>query len=322
MSSIPNPSAIAKVPEATHRPKWSVMIPTFNCANYLCQTLESVLSQYPGPKQMQIEVVDDCSTKDNPEEVVREVGKGRVQFHRKPKNAGAIANFNTCIERSRGELVHILHGDDWVSQGFYAAVEAAAENHPEVSAIFARSFITNADGVISGVSGQLDHLQAPSKNYGSMLYGNDIRTPGVVVRRTFYECHGGFCPELVHVADWEMWLRVIRLEGAISLSDVLAYYRFFPDNDTGKLAKTAENLRDYLRLAEFLSASDPDFNYNRFRRIVSFKADEQRKRFETLGDHDATVANRNLWLELNPPTPWYRKLAAAVRAFKNSLKSR
>jgi len=90
--------AITPVPEDVRRPMWSVMIPVFNCANYLRQTLASVLAQDPGPERMQIEVVDDMSTKDDPEAVVREVGKGRVAFFRKPKNGGATANFNTwCI---------------------------------------------------------------------------------------------------------------------------------------------------------------------------------------------------------------------------------
>ena len=124
------PPAIAAVPEGVHRPRWSVMIPTFNCANYLRQTLESLLSQAPGPDEMQIEVIDDCSTKDDPEAVVRDVGKGRVDYHRKPQNEGAIANFNTCIERSRGDLVHILHGDDWILPEFYKTIEQTAEKFP------------------------------------------------------------------------------------------------------------------------------------------------------------------------------------------------
>ncbi len=66
------------------------MIPTFNCAKYLRQTLESVLRQDPGPEEMQIEVIDDCSAQDDPEAIVREIGKGRVAFYRKPKNEGAI----------------------------------------------------------------------------------------------------------------------------------------------------------------------------------------------------------------------------------------
>jgi cellulose synthase/poly-beta-1,6-N-acetylglucosamine synthase-like glycosyltransferase len=38
---------IYPVPEGVDRPFWSVMIPTYNCAKYLAQTLESVLSQDP-----------------------------------------------------------------------------------------------------------------------------------------------------------------------------------------------------------------------------------------------------------------------------------
>ena len=70
MSLNSTPPPISPVAEGLHRPLWSVMIPTFNCAKYLRQTLESVLVQDPGTEQMQIEVVDDCSTKDDPEAVV------------------------------------------------------------------------------------------------------------------------------------------------------------------------------------------------------------------------------------------------------------
>ena len=73
--NVPN---IETLPAGTVRPLWSVMIPAYNCASYLRQTLASVLAQDPGPEQMQIEVVDDGSTKDDPESVVRETGKGRV----------------------------------------------------------------------------------------------------------------------------------------------------------------------------------------------------------------------------------------------------
>jgi glycosyltransferase involved in cell wall biosynthesis len=77
------------------RPLWSVMIPTYNCAHFLRRTLESVLDQDPGPDFMQIEVVDDCSTADDPRTVVDQIGCGRVGFYRKPQNEGAIKNVNT-----------------------------------------------------------------------------------------------------------------------------------------------------------------------------------------------------------------------------------
>src|SRR4051812_8827347 len=105
---------IASVPDGVRRPRWSVMIPTYNCARYLAETLESVLCQDPGPEQMHVEVIDDCSTVDDPQSVVDRIGRGRVLFHRNLENKGAVRTFNTCIQRSAGELVHILHGDDLV----------------------------------------------------------------------------------------------------------------------------------------------------------------------------------------------------------------
>ncbi len=39
---------IERVPEGVHRPLWSVMIPNYNCAHYLAQTLESVMIELPG----------------------------------------------------------------------------------------------------------------------------------------------------------------------------------------------------------------------------------------------------------------------------------
>jgi len=114
------------------------MIPTYNCANSLAQTLCSVLRQDPGPDVMQIEVVDDHSERDDPERVTREVGAGRVSFFRQPNNVGHVRNFNTCLQRSRGTLVHLLHGDDAVRDGFYETLGAAFERDASIGAAFCR----------------------------------------------------------------------------------------------------------------------------------------------------------------------------------------
>ena len=103
---------IAPVPREVSRPFWSIMIPVYNCAHYLRATLASVLSQIPREEPVQIEVIDDHSTQDDPACVVEECGRGRVTYFRHPVNVGPQANFTTCIERARGEWVHILHGDD------------------------------------------------------------------------------------------------------------------------------------------------------------------------------------------------------------------
>ena len=62
----PHRAPVPPVTDARARPLWSVMIPTYHCARYLAETLASVLDQDPGPEAMQIEVVADHSTADDP----------------------------------------------------------------------------------------------------------------------------------------------------------------------------------------------------------------------------------------------------------------
>jgi glycosyltransferase involved in cell wall biosynthesis len=65
--------AIAPVGDRDGRPFWSVMIPSYNSADLLAETLASVLDQDPGPEEMQIEVVDDASTDGRVDAVIRRI---------------------------------------------------------------------------------------------------------------------------------------------------------------------------------------------------------------------------------------------------------
>lgn len=303
---------------ASERPLWSVMIPTYNCADYLRQTLASVLAQDSGADRMQIEVVDDCSTKDDPEAVVREIGAGRVLFHRKPKNEGGTLNFNTCIQRARGELVHILHGDDYVLPGFYESVAGAFKRNPDVAMVVTRSLIVDEHGGLDTISGRLASWEnAPSRKVGLLAYQNDIRTPAVVVRRSFYEQHGGFVPELIHTADWEMWLRACHFGGALAINEPLASYRMFAANHSGRLMRTGENLRDYLRLGQYSAAYlGAEFEWKLFVRKVSECALMQARFFKNADDQDALRANLAFWREV---TPWTSRIVTKLREWASRL---
>jgi glycosyltransferase involved in cell wall biosynthesis len=312
-------SQIAPISPEKHRPTLSVMIPTYNCANFLSRTLESVLSQDNGPDKMQIEVVDDCSTKDDPEEVVKKIGRGRIDFYRKPRNEGATATFNTCIQRSRGHLVHILHGDDYVLPGFYETITDKANIFKECSGFFSRCIVVSASGELDSLSPRLKSLENSGNNSDEMLYCNQLRTPGVVVRRSFYETHGGFQSHLIHVADWEMWIRVIQEGSGLFINQPLAAYRFFDGNDTSKLAKSAENLKDYLRLSEILKTSSHGFDIIRFYKIVESTARFQADQFKTLGDHSAERNNRLLAAKLASSLPFRDRLRRIARTIFQTI---
>jgi glycosyltransferase involved in cell wall biosynthesis len=229
-------------------PKWSVMIPSYNCARFLEQTLQSVLQQDCREEMMQIEVVDDYSTKDDPETLVNRIGNGRVNFYRQAANVGAIKNFNTCVQRAKGEFVHILHGDDWVKDGIYEAVSKAFDKYPDIGIVITgcSDFDENSRLLKSPI--QITSLLCPSSKIDNFLYSNPIRPPGVVIKKSVYETIGNFDQSLIHCADWDMWVRAIHNFGGLFIPNDLASYRIFPGNDTSKLTLSGENLRDYQRL--------------------------------------------------------------------------
>jgi glycosyltransferase involved in cell wall biosynthesis len=260
--------------------------------------MESVLSQDPGQEQMQIEVVDGCSTVDDPEELVHEIGRGRIQFFRKSKNEGGTADFNTCIQRSVGQFVHILHADDYVLPGFYDQLRQQIERRPGLALYATRCFFVDEDSIITLVTDRLRELEEGSHNVSSFAMGTPLQFAGVVVRRSFFEENRGFLGSLVHAADWEMWTRAIALGGGCHTANVLACYRYFSGSGTGRLQRTGENIRDLQRLSRYLEQRIPDFDKVRFRDKLIRMAGEQTARFRALGDRESEATNWELWREL------------------------
>lgn len=238
-----------RIPPVTNgitRPLWSVMIPTYNCANYLRETLVSVLSQDPGPEIMQIEVVDDHSTKDDPEAVVKELGQGRVSFYRQPENVRHVKNFNTCIQRARGKLIHILHGDDCVQYGFYERMQAVFDSHPEVGAAFCRHIYIDEQSNWQKISALLQNESGLIYNWLEKIVCQQyIQTPSIVVQRKVYEKLGGFDHRFdYYYEDWEMWVRISTQYSVWYETEPLAKYRISSKSNSGYTIKSGKNMQE------------------------------------------------------------------------------
>lgn len=231
------------------------MIPTYNCAKYLRKTLESVLAQDPGQERMQIEVVDDCSTEDDPQSVVDELGRGRVSLFRQPQNVGLVRNFETCLLRSKGRLVHQLHGDDYVRAGFYSEMQKVFNGHPEVGAAFCRSIYANQEDQWLSFSDMVLDRAGIVENFADLqAVKQRIQTPSMVVRREVYENLGGFDRRLVWTEDWEMWTRVAVNYPVWFSPEPLAVYRQHGGSSTSRKVASGENVRDVGRCIEMVSS--------------------------------------------------------------------
>jgi glycosyltransferase involved in cell wall biosynthesis len=203
------PPAIDPLPVGVQRPLWSVMIPTYNCYEFIREAVESVLMQDPGSEIMQIQVVDDHSTDGDVEALVQEIGHGRVLFFRQECNKGSLRNFETCINLSKGKYVHLLHGDDRVELGFYKEINELFSNNPEAGAAFTNYLFIDHQGH------PLDITNEPLLEFPGIIPDflyciakhQLIQPPAIVVKREVYETLGSFYA--THFGeDWEMWTRI------------------------------------------------------------------------------------------------------------------
>jgi Glycosyl transferase family 2 len=272
IASFEPPPTVSPLPPLAAQPFWSVMIPIYNCReDYLRETLASVLCQDPGPDDMQIEVLDNCSTAGDPEAVVREMGGGRIGFHRQTHNLGIAGNFNACIERARGQWVHILHGDDTVRPDYYKRARAGVMAHPEAAAALSRMIYTDGDGQWTGLSelesrvpGVLDESFA-----WRQLTGQRIQFVAMAVRRSTYEELGGFRASLPHCMDWDMWKRVVLSKPIVYDPEPLACYRLHDGMDSSRLISTGANVAEERRSIEYTCALLPREQATALRRAAN-----------------------------------------------------
>jgi glycosyltransferase involved in cell wall biosynthesis len=245
---------IPPVADGEPRPLWSVIIPIYNSASYLRETLASVLAQDPSPDVMQIAVVDDHSTQDDAAAVVEELGRGRVEFYRQPQNVGLVKNFQTTLELSRGKLIHQLHGDDLVRDGFYQKLQRAFMENPEIGAAFCRHIIIDEHSHWQHIS-ELEQQESgvlPSSWLDLIAGFQRIQTPSIIVRREVYEKLGGFDYRLAtNAEDWEMWLRIAANYPIWYEVEPLAMYRQHSGSITKtnvKNGKYVQQLRDSAKI--------------------------------------------------------------------------
>lgn len=123
--------------------KVSVIIPTYNLARYINETVDSVLGQTY--KNYEIIIVDDGST-DNTKEALSEYG-GKITYIFQ-ENQGVSAARNKGIKEAKGEYIAFLDADDlWLKDKLELQIGLMNSN-PEVAMIFTDGESFNEEGLI------------------------------------------------------------------------------------------------------------------------------------------------------------------------------
>jgi glycosyltransferase involved in cell wall biosynthesis len=240
---------IAPLPAGVARPFWSVMIPTYEPEpEFLRRTIAAVLEQDPGPAEMQIAVVDDASTRVDPRPCIPDAARQRVEWVRQERHLGIGGNWNACIARARGQWVHLLHQDDLVRPGFYAALRAGIDRCPQAGAAFCRDVVVDGEGRELGIQRPLRAEPGILEDWLENVFVSlHVRCPAIVVRRAVYEAIGGFRVDLHYALDWDMWKRIAVAYPLWYTTAPLATYRRHHANTTLAFQRSGANMAEIER---------------------------------------------------------------------------
>lgn len=201
-------------------PHISIIMPCYNAAAYLPQSVGSVFAQTRG--DWELVIVDDGSTDASWQEMQRlAAADPRIRVLRQP-NTGAAAARNRALLDAHGAYASFLDADDTWHPEFLEVMEAALVNDPDAG-------IAYCGWQNIGLGGGNDDPFVPpeyecSSKTESLLEGCRWPIHAALVRtRLIHDC-GRFDESLSSCMDFDLWLRLGTIHRLIRVPRVLAYY--------------------------------------------------------------------------------------------------
>ena len=199
-------------------PVVTIVIPAYNHADYLGETIESALAQ--SYRDFEVFVVDDGSSDATPY-VLKGFGDA-VRWIRQ-ENSGMAASRNTGIREARGEFIGFLDDDDLWEPNYLARVIPVLQKNSNTGACFAAFRMIDAAGNPLPQKSRL--AVPPEKMYDTLIDGGFFPPCSVTVRKVCFNHLGVFDTNLQGYADWDMWLRISHEYDFVGLPQVLVKYR-------------------------------------------------------------------------------------------------
>ena len=195
--------------------KISVLMPVYNVASYIEESICSVLTQTY--TDFELLIIDDGST-DGTLEVISKFDDHRIKVIRHSVNMGLIETLNQGIDLCTGEYIARMDGDDIAMPHRFERQVAFMDAHP-----------------YCGVCGTQVRYLGQNEVSTKPLTHEDIRCwqlfyctivhPTVMIRKSVLENHGIRYLYYFHAEDYEIWNRLANVTQVVNLPEVLLVYR-------------------------------------------------------------------------------------------------
>ncbi len=212
-------------------PQFSIITPSLNQAAFLPALSASVLGQQG--VSLQWIVIDGGST-DGSIEYFHQLDDARVRFTSEP-DTGQSNALNKGIARASGDFIGWLNSDDVYAPGALASVAQAFDANPDKRWLVGRCNIIDARGagIRKWLTAYKNH-RLDNYRYDRLLMENTISQPAVFFRRSFAQSVGPLDEGLHFTMDYDLWLRMGKVQAPLILRQTLASFRVHGSSKTGR----------------------------------------------------------------------------------------
>lgn len=255
-SSMSSDTSAEACVETAHQPRVSVIIPAFNAAEFIAETLESVFAQtFPN---YEVIVVNDGSPDTTEFEKSLAPYINRLVYL-KQENRGPSVARNAGVLKAQGEFVAFLDSDDVWDPNYLAVQMTAIDESPALDLIYADALLIG-EGVPPGLTFMKAAPSMGPVTFESLLRAEcSVITSCVVARKEALLKAGLFDPEFVRSEDLHLWLRLAHSGGRLAYhANVLARHRAHSDSlsaDTTHMFKSKVEV--FRKLARELALTAP-----------------------------------------------------------------
>jgi glycosyltransferase involved in cell wall biosynthesis len=230
-------------------PKVSVVIPTYNSANYLSDAIDSVMNQTV--QCFEIIVVDDGSF-DDTKNILTPYLKDIRYFYQ--DNAGSAKARNVGINAAKGEWIAFLDSDDYWENNHIEMMVSKHKKNPEADLIYGgKRWVDQYGNQIKDVP--LQTVYPEGWIFSELFYDNYISTSSTVfARRSVLIDLCGFNEQPVfrNAQDYDMWLRLAANSMIVSIPELAVKYRRHDNNKTLNTARRVRGVLSALNNAVFM----------------------------------------------------------------------